>query len=161
MREAEGWRCAKCARHVARAGILAPMPRPLYESAEDRTRELVAAEAAFGPHGLSVRKLPLAYEVDFAVLRGERVIGVAEVKVRGRAYDTLMLSLHKLQALRRFASTGLLAWVLVSVPAGLYARRIDPDEPLDVRWGGRLDRGDWQDMEPVAHLPMVGMRRVS
>lgn len=132
----------------------------MYERRGDRESELAAAEAAFGPRGLLVRKLPVAYEVDFCVLRDERVIGVVEVKVRTRAYDTLLVSLHKAQALRRFAACGLIAWLLVQVPAGLYARRVLPDEPLDVRWGGRKDRGDWQDMEPVAHFPMVGMRRV-
>jgi hypothetical protein len=133
----------------------------MYESARDRELERAVAGAAFEPHGLSVRKLPLAYEVDFAVLRGERVIGVVEVKIRGRAYETLMLSLHKLQALRRYAGSGLRAWLLVSVPAGVYAKRIRPDEPIDVRWGGRTDRGDPQDVEPVVHLPMATMRRVS
>jgi hypothetical protein len=133
----------------------------MYESAHDRERERAVAEATFGPHGLSVRKLPLAYEVDFAVLRGERVVGVVEVKVRGRAYETLLLSLHKLQALQRCARSGLRAWVLVSVPEGVYAQRIRPDEPVDVRWGGRTDRGDPQDVEPVAHLPMAAMRRVA
>lgn len=133
--------------------------RPRYESEADRARELAVARAVFQPYGLTVLKLPIAYEVDFAVLRGERVVGFAEVKVRKRAYDTLMLSLHKAEALRRLA-TGFRSWLLVAVPAGVYARRFVIAERFDVRVGGRSDRGDWQDVEPVAHFPMLGLKRV-
>ncbi len=119
------------------------------------------AESVFQPYGLTLAKLPVAYEVDFAVARGERVVGVAEVKVRGRYYATLMVSLHKAQALRRFAADGLRAWLVLCVPGGVYVRRLTPDERLDIRMGGRTDRGDWQDVEPVAHFPMLGMRRVA
>lgn len=135
--------------------------RPAYESGRDRERERSVIAAAFGAHGVEAVKLARAYEVDFALMRGERVMGVAEVKVRNRAYDTLMLSLHKAQALRRFAADGLRAWLVVCVPAGIYARRIAADERLDIRLGGRVDRGDWQDIELVAHFPMVGMKRVA
>lgn len=145
---------------VDRAGILHAVRRT-YESERDREREQAVALAAFGPLGLTVAKLPLAYEVDFAVMRGERVVGVAEVKVRSRAYETVLLSLRKVQALERHARCGLIAWLLVAVPEGVYAQRVLPGERLDVRWGGRADRGDWQDREPVVHLPMSVMRRVA
>jgi hypothetical protein len=135
--------------------------RPTYESADDRAGEWAAVDAAFGPLGLRCVKLPRAYEVDFGVLRGDVLMGVCEVKVRSRAYETVMLSLHKAQALRRFAREGMRAWLLLSLPTGLYARRIAPDEQLDVRLGGRADRGDWQDIEPAAHFPVVGMARVA
>lgn len=118
-------------------------------------------EAVVEPYGLKAMKLPRTYEVDYGVTRGDELVGVAEVKVRGRAYDTLMLSLHKAQALRRFAHEGLRAWLVACVPSGVYVRRISARERFDIRLGGRTDRGDWQDVEPVAHFPMVGMRRVA
>ena len=160
MRCAHGAKPSKRARCVDRAGILGPVRRA-YESERDREREQVVARAVFEPLGLVVAKLPMAYEVDFAVMRGERVVGVAEVKVRSRAYETVLVSLHKVQALRRAAQMGLRAWLLVAVPAGVYAHRVAPAGALDVRWGGRADRGDWQDMEPVVHVPFAGMTRVA
>lgn len=135
--------------------------RPRYESADDRTRELAVAQAVFDPYGVTLAKLPVAYEADFAVVRGERVIGVAEVKVRSRAYETLLLSLHKAQSLRGFAQCGLRAWLLLCVPSGVYVRRVEPWDLADIRMGGRTDRGDWQDVEPVVHVPMLGMKRVA
>lgn len=133
----------------------------MYESASDRSRERSVADAVFQPYGLEPVKLPVAYELDFAVMRGATMVGVAEVKVRDRAYGTLMLSLHKAQALRRFADEGLIAWLLVHVPAGIYVKRMLTGERLNIRLGGRADRGDWQDIEPVAHFPMLGMKRVA
>ena len=136
------------------------MSRPLYETSGDRDRERQVVEAVFEPYGLRAVKLPRAYELDFAVLRGERMLGMCEVKVRGRAYDTLMLSWHKAQALRAAAREGLIAWLVVALPEGIYTQRVGADAAFDLRMGGRQDRGDWQDMEPVAHFPMAGMQRV-
>lgn len=135
--------------------------RPRYETADDRTRELAVAQAVFDPYGVTLAKLPVSYEADFAVVRDGRVIGVVEVKVRSRAYDTLMLSLHKAQTMRRYAECGLRAWLVLCVPTGVYARQVTASDLADIRMGGRTDRGDWQDVEPVVHVPMLGMRRVA
>lgn len=136
------------------------MSRPLYETPGDRDRERQVVDAVFGPYGLRAEKMPRAYELDFAVLRGLQVMGMAEVKVRSRAYDTLMLSWHKALALREAARAGLIAWIVVALPEGIYTQRVGADDPIDLRWGGRTDRQDWQDMEPVAHFPMARMQRV-
>lgn len=137
--------------------------RPRYERELDRERERAVVETVFHPYGMRTWKLPASYEVDFGLTReGEdALLAVAEVKVRGRAYDTLLLSMHKAQALRRFAAEGFRAYLLVALPAGIYVKRVQPDERFEVRMGGRRDRGDWQDIEPCAHFPMLGMRKVA
>lgn len=132
--------------------------RPLYESERDRERELSVMQAALAGRDVSAVKLPAAYEVDFGLMREGKLIGVAEVKVRSKAFDTLMLSLHKARALRAFAEDGLEAWVVACVPEGIYALAVKADELFDLRLGGRSDRGDWQDIEPVVHFPMPPLR---
>lgn len=104
-------------------------------------------------------KMPKAYEVDFAVMRSGRVVGVVEVKVRSRHYPEIILSLHKAQALRRFAAWGLHARLIVATPEGVFLHRVT-SEVTPITLGGRTDRGDPDDVEPVVRYPVAGMRRV-
>lgn len=141
-----------------REGILVTM-RTIYESDSDRTRERAVVESLLSGGPTQPQKLPIASEVDFSLVRDGRVVGVMEVKVRKRAYDTMFVSLHKAQALRRFAAEGLRAWLVFALPEGVLSQPIAPDAVFDIRMGGRADRGDWQDRDLVAHFPTHAMRR--
>lgn len=104
--------------------------------------------------------MPKAYEVDFAVVRAGRVIGVAEVKVRRRQHSDLLLSMRKGEALRRFAARGLHARLVVAVPQGVFVYRVATNDRPELCMGGRSDRGDPDDQEPMERYPWAGMRRV-
>jgi len=96
--------------------------------------------------------------VDFCAIRDGVVVGFIETKVRSNPhwqYPTYMISLKKLSA----ASA---AMVALNVPTILAVRWSDawgyvsliglPSHTSAI--GGRVDRADPQDMEPVALIPM-------
>lgn len=129
------------------------MARPIYESDADRRRERDAISLYCAKRRVSFAKLPMFYEVDFALLLRGKVVGCAEVKIRSARYSTMILSLHKWLALCAWANAGLQARVLVMWPSGLHLFRVQPNVVRDITMGGRVDRADDQDVEPVVHLP--------
>lgn len=137
------------------------MSRPLYESTADIQNEQQVAQALADRWGCDLAKMPKAYPCDWAFVREGAVVGLAEIKCRkvpsGR-YKTLILSLHKWTQLQQFSQ---------HTPAVLVARFDDcikwapiDGKPRLVAIGGRQDRGDWQDTEPVIHIPIAEMRTV-
>ncbi len=134
------------------------MTRPRYETAEDRAAEQAVANVIATEFGYAMYKLPLAYEVDYAAMDVKgRLHGFVEVKVRSKRYDTLILSMHKVSALHNSARTfNVKAAVAVQWPDGPPEIMVLTEYRLtqaEVYWGGRKDRGDDQDEEPVVHFP--------
>ena len=132
------------------------MNRPIYENQKTISKEEDFKESIESCSGYKLVKMPRSYEVDFAMLDGRDYRGCAELKCRNCAstdYETLILSLHKLDALKRWGQYG---------SASLYVRFNDTDLvfpiadglTLDIRFAGRTDRGDWQDLEPCVHIPV-------
>ena len=134
------------------------MMRPSYESSHDRENEKLVAEKLASHIRLTPRKIASRfYPCDYAFLRDDRIVTMAEIKFRDREYPTLMLSLHKWQQNVLLAQVSgvpvLLVW---SFPRNgnrmvLYTR-IVPERKFVVGMGGRWDRGDEQDTEPVIYL---------
>ena len=131
------------------------MNRPAYESDWDRAAEESVCEALVAAWRCSVRKLPLSYRLDYALLRGYDIVGWLEIKVRKKRYDTLILSAHKwMDGLRLSGTFGKPFIIAVQFPDQLlYAKALD-FAGVALRWGGRSDREDWQDTEPVVYLPI-------
>ena len=110
---------------------------------------------------LEPKRLPEYSEADFAMLKQDRVVGVAEVKVRGRRYEQMFVSLHKVQALRDYAAWGLAARLVFALPDGVYVQEITHPQIMGwIGYAGRADRGDWQDTELVVFYDTHGMRRL-
>jgi hypothetical protein len=136
-------------------------PRPRYESQADRARELAVIERVGQITKLEPKSLPAYSEADYAMVRDGRVVGVAEVKVRGKRYDEMFISLHKVQALRDYAALGLAARIFFAVPDGIYAQEVShPEINGWIGYAGRADRGDQQDQEMVVYYKTQGMRRL-
>ena len=129
--------------------------RPYYENQRDLTNENSVA-TALKEKGLDVVKMPVSYRLDFAMLRNGEIYGFAEVKTRNNRHDkypTLMISLGKVMAARQLSKvTGTPSILLVKFLDGLYW--CDFASPFDLKIGGRKDRQDAADIEPVAHFPM-------
>lgn len=138
--------------------------RPIYETRstlEDEVRFFADLQGHLDYSHYQFRKLPLAYRVECVAISAlsQRVEGFCELKRRHvpmRAYSTLILSLHKWDDLVRYSRYG---W------SRLFVRWEDCDAVVPVHeattgyyvgFGGRdlKDRGDWQDQEPVVHIPM-------
>lgn len=141
-------------------------PRPIYETALDRKRANFLAKQMLRkakwpmPVG-NMRRLPAMYGCDFSIEHADKVIGLLEVKARGftsDAHKTIIMGLNKLVALRALAlHTGLPVFVLIGFDDG-YCAWFNIDSQMEyVEYGGRIDRGDANDFEPVAHFAIANM----
>ena len=130
--------------------------RPFYETKEDRVREKDIAKMFAGRLGLVAKPNPVAYPVDYSFVNtNNEVRGFAEIKSRGHrfgTYPTYMISAMKLshaQSLSR--ATHKNVFLVVGWSCGTIAHIDMNTEPDLVGWGGRTDRGDADDMEPVVY----------
>ena len=136
------------------------MNRPMYESSRDRANEQRAIEAYCRSHSERVHavKLPIVYAVDWGIFHDDNLICWAECKRRfnERArYETILLSCRKYLAgmdLCRISGKPFLLVVQWNDFLGTHV--CDGKAAKDIRVGGRRDRGDWQDVEPVVHIPV-------
>lgn len=135
-------------------------PRPFYETRNDLQNELDALRK------IAVRttpvKLPLRYEIDFAMVDGDKICAFAEVKCRTNPfgqYPTLMISAAKLiSGITLSGMTGCPFWLIVQWTDKVGALEVDSISKWRMSIGGRRDRGDDQDIEPVVHIPTTAFK---
>ena len=130
------------------------MSRTQYESEADRKAETSVIEKvvkAFDVDGY--HKLPISYVLDFAVTRAGQIIGLVEVKARScemQTYSTFFVALKKVLAAHEFERIGLKTRLFVKWRDCIgYTLLREPDQ---ITYGGRFDRGDSADQEPLAHF---------
>ena len=123
------------------------------ETAQNRTDERTAAGQIKAAWGLTAKKLPRLYHLDFVLLdRKKEIRAFAEVKTRSNTqhlYTEYMIGLSKvLQAKKLSEVTGYASLLIVqwSDATGW----INLLEYQRIGWGGRTDRDDFQDLEPMA-----------
>jgi len=128
--------------------------RPIYENGETRAAEEATIRRAADRWGVEYAKLPIQYRIDWALLRDGKVAAWCECKRRHNRqskYSSLMLSLSKVtHGLELASQTGLPFLVVVEWDDCLAYWKAD--RISGVRIGGRVDRGDWQDVEPVVDI---------
>lgn len=132
--------------------------RPRYETASDLTKERQAVERFLDsfPVDAEAVKLPMQYRMDFCIVSGGNASAFVEVKCRTNkmhAYPTYMISLSKMVAAAAYSRLGITCILLVQWSDKSGWVKIDPDG-WSIKWGGRRDRADWQDSEPVVHIPI-------
>lgn len=134
--------------------------RTLYENLDTATDE-VEFFRNLREHGSYQRytfsKLPLGYEIECAMELDGKITGWCEFKRRHNdmtKYPTLILSLHKYRQLVTYSYHEDGAMLFVRWNDKDAVHRIPSGHiKYDIAWGGRTDRGDWQDTEPVVHIP--------
>lgn len=132
-------------------------PRPLYESTHDIVKEVEIAGVLETVWECDVHKLPRSYQWDYGAFRDGNMQAVFEIKCRKKKYNTLILSLHKIMKGHDYDRVGIRAFVVIEWLDGLYYLRLPVPLGRDhcrVEWGGRKDRNDAEDMEPVVHIPV-------
>lgn len=103
-------------------------------------------------------KLPKAYRVDFALTVAQTIKAWAEIKCRGRMYDEMFLSLGKLLEGQRLAEQTGHPFLLVYAFGGrVFWADVSTSKPR-ITIGGRTDRQDWQDVEPMALFKLSEFR---
>lgn len=137
-------------------GFLYDGMRPMYESQGDLSTEREIISTVAEKWKVSPLKLPIAYSFDFSMYRGDALKAVVEVKRRKHRFGhfpDVILSLAKFNTALSFINMGIPAIFVVEFDDGIRFHRFDPDFPYNFSMGGRSDRGDWQDVEPVVLIP--------
>lgn len=129
--------------------------RPIYETQEDLSREAKVAKRLGQVWECSMRKLQPRDAFDYAAMRGDEVVGFVEIKNRRNLmgqYSTYMISMTKLATAHSiFCATYVpcvlvvqwsdcMGWISLSHAEGV------------LKMGGRSDRNDPGDIEPVFHI---------
>lgn len=130
--------------------------RPRYETASDLVEEEDIVSLLCEMFGKTYRKLPVSYGLDFALMSGDRISSFIECKSRRNAFDkypTIMVSGLKIMKARELsAAFGVNCLFVIRWTDKLgYVDLCSPDW---LGWGGRTDRNDPADMEPVAHFDL-------
>ena len=140
--------------------------RKIYETSADVERETMVIndlERAWNP--VVISRLPKKYMLDAFADFGTHYAFI-EIKVRTVAstdFDTYMIGLRKVLEGVGHCSLipGGLFLLVVRWTDGLFC--VDVGDVLDqchVTAGGRLDRSDAQDVEPVIHIPVELFQRI-
>jgi hypothetical protein len=141
--------------------------RPIYETTEDLKNERDVADYLSSIWGCEFVKLKISYGLDFAVVKGNEVVSVAEVKCRNYTSDQidrlggLMLSASKAHRAGEWMNRHEIQFLLIAkLKDGLFISAIEDWSPYDVKIAGRTDRGDWQDVEPCCMIPMSEFKKM-
>lgn len=137
--------------------------RPKYETETDLANEAAVADVVASRWLCECRKLPLRYDLDYAIYQDGFLKAYLEIKCRNvpsTQYKTVILSAAKVAAAKHLSASA-------GTPAILVVRYSDTDKWIDISKetafhspGGRSDRGDVQDQEPVAHFAADKMRNL-
>jgi len=146
------------------------MNRPLYETNKDRLAEARVAKRVADKWSCKPVKLRPTYVVDYALLQGDVCKAFMEIKCRNYSMKQMddmggfMLSLDKWRAGIDLSRCSGAAFILVvSTPDAVWWHRIEAGKPDDhdgVAFGGRTDRDDPQDVEPVVLLKAVRFKKL-
>lgn len=138
--------------------------RPVYESANDISREAGVAEILSSAWHCAIHKLPKLYSCDFAAMREKAIHAWLEIKVRNASYATYLISLHKwMKGVELSEVSGKPFFLVVAWPVnGQQVVMYYPvtREKVRVVLGGRKDRNDPADIEPMVEIPTERFRRV-
>lgn len=132
--------------------------RPTYENDASREDEETAIKQVVDKWDCEAYKLPVSYRADYALVRKGIVMAFAEVKTRKATstyFESYMLSLSKYNALCEISrNVGTKSLLIVKWSDRVTFATI-PCGDVKVRMGGRTDRGDAADIEPVVYIPIT------
>ena len=132
--------------------------RALYETSGDLLMERRFVEGLCTLWKCGAWKLPIRYKLDYALYRDDTIRAFLEVKIRNYMKDDFgeyMISMDKVLTARQYAD-------FAKVPSLLAVQWQDTSGFIDLGMlknfrlgvGGRTDRGDSEDREPVVLIPI-------
>jgi hypothetical protein len=143
------------------------MNRPMYESKVDLTHETKMKTFLETKWNCTLNKLPLKYQLDWMAMRGRDPMGFVEFKHREKlsidAYPRYMISLDKWMKAKQLCKEVEIPFIMViTFTEGTYYGVFAHNGLHDVTYGfgGRYDRGDAQDVEPMIYLPLKKFQKI-
>ena len=141
--------------------------RPIYETAQDLKNESEVAAYLSSAWGCNFVKLKISYGIDFAIMKNGAIVATAEIKCRNydRAaidrFGGLMLSASKAHRAAEWLTNHGAPFVLAAkLTDGLFVATIEDWTAYELKFTGRTDRGDWQDVEPCCIIPMSEFKKM-
>ncbi len=131
------------------------MMRPRYETEGDRIAEAEVAGQLHKHWDCTLHKTPPKYPYDFVAERGGKLRGLIEIKRRSTAatlYPTYMISADKIIKCGNASEVLGVSFYLVVQFSDLLLWWEYNRGDFDLALGGRRDRNDAQDIEPVVHI---------
>jgi hypothetical protein len=137
----------------------------MYESQTDLSNEKDVASYLSDKWNCLFQKLPISYNVDWLLIdTTEKPKAFAELKCRNNEstkYPTLLLSLSKWMKGKELAKELNIPFiVIVRWTNGVYFHVAGKHE-VKYGFGGRRDRNDLQDVEPIVLIPTETFRKVT
>lgn len=146
------------------------MTRPVYETTADRQRQLAVANHVLSQFTQPKRKLvalPRLHPADYAITKPDgQIIVMLEVKCRRQkieVYPSLILSARKVSSTMTFCDHANIAYCIAADWAdaiGIISVTAERMRGWRCDMGGRTDRGDSDDIEPVFHIPVSDFKRL-
>lgn len=133
------------------------MARPRYENAETLAAERAVIEKLCAGRGRTWEKLKEKYAADYLIMQGDTPTALAEVKCRTCRvgdFGTYMISAHKYALMENYAQSMKIRAVLAVQWSDALGYVEIPSAAAFPGIGGRKDRGDDHDREPVMHIPI-------
>lgn len=142
------------------------MSRPQYQTTDDVANEIKLMTLAY-PDRKAI-KLPRSYHADYWLPHESLPPVVVECKMRSanfRQYDTYMISLGKFMRCRELADMmGGFFDIVVgwgdNVVTVAQIRGMTKPFPYIIKSGGRTDRGDPADIEPMVHIGIGSFKEI-
>lgn len=139
--------------------------RPTYETQADQQHEQAVVDLLCRKWDCSAHKTPKFYSVDWSLGKGRVVKAMAEIKFRNASYPTYILSLHKwVDMCTSSIMSGLPYLLVVCWPEDgkRVVRYLRAEHGVHDRviHGGRTDRGDSQDVEPLVEISVSKFKLV-
>ena len=129
--------------------------RPIYETPHDLANEASVADVLSSAWNCESTKLQVRDAFDYAATRGKNITAFVEVKTRTNPmhkYPTYMISMTKvMNANAVFMSTGTPSLLVVKWTDCMGWVQLNQNK-FTLEIGGRRDRHDAQDIEPVCHI---------
>ena len=143
------------------------MNRPMYETKQDLINENEMKSVLEIKWKCTLNKLPIKYNLEWLAMRGKVPMAFIEFKHREKlsihAYPRYMMSLDKWIKAKQLCKEVEIPFIMVITFAeGTYYGVFPYGDLHDVEymWGGRYDRGDKQDVEPMVLLPLKKFMKI-
>lgn len=133
--------------------------RPIYENDLTKIEESNFADEICSTWSVHLQKLKMSMGLDFAIVKKSKIVGFAELKCRKvtkNQYPTYLIGLSKIiyaKNINQSCQKPVILFVKWADCAG-WVRLDDPELKFDLAMGGRKDRNDWQDIEPICFIPV-------
>lgn len=137
----------------------------LYENQETKAHEAAVAARAARVVDASFQKFPISYQIDGWFAHGGKPVRLVEIKCRTYHrddFETFMIDASKIEAGLRWAKLMDVPFVLIVQWTDQCCALVVTDDTdiSDVQWGGRADRQDQNDMEPVIHFKQAKFKKL-